>query len=368
MGDQINKPEKTNEEIDLLQLFNYFESKIKGIFNGIFSVFKKIFSVIIYFLQSLQNNIKILAPILVLAIALGIFLDKTEEKKYSSEMLVQPYFEAKYQLYANIEYYNSLLADKDYETLKNIFGIELEQAKKIKGFEMYPGPETENQLRKEYYDFVEDITLKNSSSLETDEEETKPKVVLEVSFEEFVKGRSIYSSDKFMIKAVSTQKDIFQHLEEGLNKSFDNQYSKKNMKKRDSVITLRRMAVQKQIDQIDSLQVVYIDAFKENVKASTAQIEVNESGFALADSKVETKEFQLLEKKTKLIEELRELEESKVVEDTFFDVIASFPKIGKLESQKIYLKKKILLPALAFVLFVFYLLGIKFYTFIKNYE
>ncbi|MFD0964621.1 hypothetical protein [Pseudofulvibacter geojedonensis] len=368
MGDNSNLPRKNSEEIDLIQLFGFFEQKIKGFFKGIFSIFNWVFSSIIYGLKSLQKNINILGPSLILLLVLGVFLDKKEDPKYSSEMLVQPYFEAKYQLYANIEYYNSLLAEKDYETLSSIFGINIDQAKKIKEFEMFPGPETENQLRKEYYDFVEDITLKNTHSIDGNGIEENSKVVLDISFEEFVEGRSIYSSNKYMIKAVSSKKDIFKYLEKGLNNSFDNQYSTKNMKKRDSIISLRKTTIEKTIAEIDSLQKVYVEAFKENVKATSSQIKVGEEGFALADSKVETREFELLEKKNKLYEELRTLQESKVVEDTFFDVISSFPEIGKLEAVPFYKRKMIILPILGFILFVLGLFSIKAYRFIEKYE
>lgn len=367
MGDSNNTSKNNSEEVDILQLFDFFEQKIKGVFKGFFLIINRFFSAFIFSLQALQKNIKILGPLLVLSLALGVFLDQKKDTEYSSEMLVQPYFEAKYQLYANIEYYNSLLAEKDFETLKEIFDIELDQAKEIKGFEMYPGPETENQLRKEYYSFVEDITLNQVKSSKKDEEETNT-TVLDVSFDEFVEGRSIYSSDKYMIKAVSSKKDIFKHLEKGLNNSFDNQYSTKNMKKRDSVITLRKQTIEKSIKEIEKLQEVYVDAFKENVKATSSQIKVGDEGFALADSKVETREYELLEKKSKLYEDLRTLQESKVVEDTFFDVISSFPEIGRLESEPFYKKKAILFPVIAFVLFVLCLLSIKSYRFVEKYE
>ncbi len=109
-----NLPQKNSDEIDLIQLFGFFEQKIKGFFKGIFSIFRGVFSVVIYSLKSLQKNIKILGPLLIIALGIGVFLDKKEAPKYSSEMLVQPYFDAKYQLYANIEYYNSLLAEEDF--------------------------------------------------------------------------------------------------------------------------------------------------------------------------------------------------------------------------------------------------------------
>lgn len=368
MGDNNNTPQKSSEEVDIIQLFDFFERKIKGGFKRIFLIFNWLFSVFIFSLQELQKNIKILGPVLIIAIAIGVFLDKKNDPEYSSEMLVQPYFEAKYQLYANIEYYNSLLAEKDYNTLREIFGIDLSQAEMIKGFEMYPGPETENQLRKEYYGFVEDITLGQVKSNKSNDEEEPNTTVLDVSFEQFVEGRSIYSSDKYMIKAVSSKKDIFKHLEKGLNNSFDNQYSTKNMKKRDSVILLRKKTIEESIKEIEKLQDIYVEAFKENVKATSSQIKVGSEGFALADSKVETKEYELLEKKTKLYEELRVLQESKVVEDTFFDVISSFPEIGRLEGVPFYKKKTILFPVIAFVLFVLCLLSIKSYKFVEKYE
>jgi hypothetical protein len=367
MEDNNNTPQNNSDEINLIQLFGFFEQKIKAVFGGIFSIFKGLFSIIVYSLKALQRNIKILLPLLAISLVLGSYFDK-QEPEYSSEMLVKPYFDAKYQLYANIEYYNSLLEDDDYPTLSSIFGINIEQAKNIKEFAMYSGPETENQLRKEYYKFIEDITLTQIKSSDKGDEEESNFKILDVSFKEFVEGRSIYSSDKFMIKAVSTKKDIFKYLEEGLNNSFDNEYSTKSMKKRDSVIILRKATIEKAIGEIEALEKVYIEAFKENVKATASQIRVGNEGFALADSKVDTKEFELLEKKNQLYDELNKLQEGKVTEDTFFDVISGFPEIGKLEKVPIYFQKKFLYPFISFALFVFVLLFTKVYKFVEAYE
>jgi uncharacterized protein YnzC (UPF0291/DUF896 family) len=367
MEDNNNAPQNNSDEINLIQLFGFFEQKIKAFFGGIFSIFKGLFSIIVYSLKALQRNIKILVPLLAISLVTGFYFDK-QEPEYSSEMLVKPYFDAKYQLYANIEYYNSLLADGDYPTLSSIFGIDIEQAKNIKEFAMYPGPETENQLRKEYYKFIEDITLTQVKTSDNGDKESESIKVLDVSFEEFVEGRSIYSSDKFMIKALSTKKDIFKHLENGLNSSFENEYSTKNMKKRDSIISLKKATIEKEIRDIEALEKVYIDAFKENVKATASQIKVGKEGFAIADTKVETKEYELLEKKNKLYNELNDLQEGKVTEDTFFDVISSFPEIGKLEKIPFYTKRKLLYPLISFALFVFGLLFIKAYNFVEAYE
>ncbi len=364
MGNDLNKG---SEEIDLIQLFGFFEQKIKGFFKRIFSIFNWFFSILIFGLKVFQKKIKTLGLLLIVAVLLGVVLDKRKAPEYSSEMLVQPYFEAKYQLNANIKYYNSLLAEQDFETLKEIFEIDLDQVQKIIGFEMYPGPETENQLRREYYKFIKSITSNQVSSGEENEEGETSRPIIEVSFEDFVKGRSIYSSDKYMIKAVSSKKDVFKYLENGLNNSFNNEYSTKNMKKRDSIITIRKQTIEESIKEIEKLQVIYVAAFKENIKATSSQIKVGNEGFALADSKVETKEYELLEKKTKLYEELGRLQESKVVDDTFFDVISSFPEIGKLEVVPFYKMKVIVLPIIAFILFTLSLLLIRAYKFVEEY-
>ena len=59
-------------------------------------------------------------------------------------MLVRTYFDSKYQLASNLDYYNALLSDENYASLADIFEISEEELENVKLFELVLGPESEN--------------------------------------------------------------------------------------------------------------------------------------------------------------------------------------------------------------------------------
>lgn len=192
-----NLPEHTpSEEVDLIQIFNVIGGLFKKLADFIKSIFKAIFSVIIFSLKAVIENFKIIAIVVVVFGALGFALEKTRPDVYTSQMLVKPYFDSKFQLVTNINYYNALINEKDYSQLTQIFDISEDDAEQLLQFEIHPGPENENDQIKQYDNF-----LKGLDSIRAQE----------VEFDEFLENRSIYSGDIFEINVESFKKDILDH-------------------------------------------------------------------------------------------------------------------------------------------------------------
>lgn len=340
-----------SEEIDLGQLFNAIGRFFDRAIGYISSFLKLIFSAIIYSIKAIIVNVKIIAIVVVLAGVLGYALEKSKTPKYDSEMLVKTYFEAKYQLVTNINYFNALLADEEHDILSDIFQIDKESAESLIEFEISPGPETENDRIIQYDRFVKSIDSIRAQ---------------EISFDDFVENRDIHSGDLFIIKVLSTKKDVFRDLEEGLNSSFDNAYSIKKMQKRDSMIAIKKQNIEAQIEEIKQLQKVYIDVIEEESQSTKTSISLGE-GFPLQQEKSETKEYQLLNQEIKLRNELRALDEQKIEENVFFDVISSFQLVGN-KSETIFDKYSLIFPFVAFVLLVLGYLAKRIVEFTLNYE
>jgi len=351
MSKEINTPQNNSEEVDLIALFKLFGNAIIRFFNFITSIFKAAFSVLIYSIKAVIDNIKIIAIVTVLFAILGYGLEKVSTKAYSSQMLVKPYFDSKYQLISNIDYFNSLLANSDYEKLTGIFEISEEDSKQIMGFEIEAGPESENEKLQEYSQFLKTI----DSTMAQD-----------MSFEAFIENRDIYASAIYSITVSSTKKDIFKSLETGLNSSFDNTYSEKKMKKRDSLIYIEKQNILSSLASVDSLQKVYLDVLKEESKSNSNKISLGE-GFTLEPDKSRTREFELLNKEIELKRELRDLDKLKVEEDVFFDTIAGFQEIGNI-SQNFLKKYSFVLPILGFLALCLIFLTNKVIKFVKSYE
>lgn len=348
-----NLPEHhPSEEVDLIVIFRLIGNAFNKLITFIVSIFKAIFSVFIYTLRAFIVNFKIIIITMVLAGVLGYILDKVKPVSYTSTMLVKPYFESKYQLITNINYFNALIENENYETLSTLFEIPEEEVMDIGKFDIQPGPETENERILQYENF-----LKNVDSVRAQN----------ISYDDFVENRSIYSSDFFEISVTALKKDIFPKLEEGLNNSFTNFYSLKKMKKRDSLIAIQKANILDQIAQVDSLQKIYIKVLEDESQSKPTEFSIGGEGFSLSKDKTNTKEYELLNTEMKLRDQLKQLEEKKIEEDVFFDVISSFQDVGNRTSEW-YQKYTLIFPAIAFVLLCMVYLSRKTITYVTNYE
>jgi len=342
--------QQTSEEIDLGQLFKLIGNAFDKLFKFFMSIFKGIFSVIVYALKAIVNNFKIIAISIVVAAIVGFAIEKTKKEVYTSQMLVKPYFDSKYQLVTNINYYNALLGEKDYDRFSEIFDINQEEAKEIIEFEIHPGPENENDQLIQYDKF-----LKSLDSLRRQE----------IGFEEFLENRSIYSGDIFEINVKSFKKDIFRSLEKGLNSTFTNTYSIKKMQKRDSLIAIQRERILASLKQIDSLKQVYIRVLEEESKVSNSY--TTRDGMSFIQEKTQTKEYELLKEEDRLRQQLSDLESQKVQEDVFFDTLSSFQDVGT-KYTSIEERYSLIFPTLTFVLLCLGYLGKRIVKYVKTYE
>ncbi|WP_138432523.1 hypothetical protein [Winogradskyella algicola] len=340
-----------NEEVDLIQIFKYFGKFLDRIYNFFKSIFKGFLSIIIQIIKAIIDNYKIVFGSMLIAAVIGYGLEKTKEDVYLSKMLVKPYFDSKFQLVANIDFYNALIADKDYSQLQRIFNISESDAEKIIDFEIHPGPENENDQIAQYDKF-----LKSIDSLRAQE----------VSFENFIENRSIYSGDIFEISVKSHKKDIFRSLEVGLNSTFSNAYSAKKMKKRDSILKIEKNRILASLEEVDSLKKVYIGIKKEESKSDRKSFSTQD-GFTYIEQRTETKEYELIEKQIKLQQDLSALETQKVEEDEFFDTLSSFPEVG---AKYVDLSERysIIFPILIFIFLSILYLAKKIIRYVKSYE
>lgn len=352
MSKELPTPEKS-EEVDLGQLFKLIGNAFDKLFKFIGRISKAIFSVFIYAFRAVIVNFKIIAISMIIAGIAGYGIEKLKQDIYVSQMLVKPYFDSKYQLVTNINYYNALIDDKDYNQLQNIFKIDEISSKKLIQFEIVPGPETENDRIKQYDSFLKSIDSTRAQ---------------EIDFETYIDNRSIYSGDIFEINVKSYQKDIFRSLEPGLNTTFTNTYSMKKMQKRDSLIQIEKSRILRSLNQVDSLQKVYVKVMQQEANSNNGAGTVTlKEGMSLVQERIKTKEYELLEKQLELRQTLSKLESQKVEEDVYFDTISSFQDVGS-KHESIWDKYSIVFPVLVFVLLSIVYLVVRFVKFVKSYE
>lgn len=339
------------QEVDLGQLFNSIGKLFESIFNAVGSVFNYFFKIIIISSKAVIDNFKILVGVLIITGIIGFILNKFQEERFESSMLVKTYFDSKYQLDINLSYYNNLITDERFEELAEIFEIEVDLAKNIKEFELLKGPENENKKLQLYDDF-----MKSLDSIRAQD----------VSFDDYLENRDILAGDLFYIRVESLDKNIYNKLDGGVYKSFENLYSAKKMKKRDSMIIIRKQTILESIAEIDSLQNVYINVLEEESQATKTRISLGE-GFPLQQEKSKTNEYQLLNKEIQLRDELRRLEEESVEENEFFDIISTFQRSGTKVSE-IWKNYMIMLPFGSLILMILGYLISRYVRYVKVYE
>ena len=348
-----NKPiqPSNNDEIDLGQLFNAIGRLFEKLFSFIANVFRGIFKIVILSLKPLVDNIKLISVIILLALIIGYVLEKVKTPVYYSEMLVHPHFESKYKLANNINYFNALIESKKIDELSKIFEIDSTKAKNLIDFELTIGPETPNILLQQYDEYIK--TLDST-------------LAAEVSFDDFVENRDILSGKVFSVKARSKQNDIFIELEKGFSKTFENPYSKKLKKIRDSTIQIKKDAYNKELQRLDSLQRIYFDLIK--IESENNSYTIGKEGmFPLQLERTKTKEYDLFQEELRVRRLIRELDQELIEESVFYDVIAAFEDEGTLEKD-LFKNFIFLLPLASLLLMTFMYLLLKIYNYIKNYE
>lgn len=344
-----SKPE--SEEIDLGQLFKLIGSAFERVFNFLRFILKSLLNVFVFIIKSFLDYYKLIILSIIVAGVLGFVLEKSRKKVYTSQMIVKPYFDSKYQLVTNIDYYNALINDKDYTRLNGIFEVDEESMKDLVVFEMNPGPETENERLLQFENFIKGI-----DSLRRQD----------INYEDFVENRSLYSGDLFEIKVKSLRKDVFKFLEKGLNSTFTNAYSMKKMKKRDSIILIEKERIKSSLVQVDSLKNVYINVMQSESANNSGSFTMKD-GMSLIQERVETREYELLTQELTLRKELTALASQQIEENEYFDTISSFQEVGFIE-KNIWTRYSLILPVLTFLFLCIGFLFSRLIFFVKSYE
>lgn len=340
-----------NDEVDLGQLFNAIGKLFEKLFSFIGKIFKGIFSACIYTLKPVVNNFKIITIVLFSATVIGFVAEKVVDPIYVSDMLVKPHFSSKYQLANNVNYFNALIASQNYSELSKIFEIDTIKATELVGFEMKIGPETENELLQQYDNYIKTI----DSTLAED-----------ISYEDYIENRDILAGSLFSVKATASSHNIFPSLEKGFVKTFENEYSKKMKRIRDSTVLIRKSYYQKELRRVDSLQNVYLNILQK--ESDKEQLTLGAGGlFPITQERTQTREYELFQEELQVRAAIRALDEKLIEESDFYDILSGFEEVGSVETD-IFKKYSIIFPALVLVFMIILFAFQKAFKFIKEYE
>jgi hypothetical protein len=347
MSKELPQPQ-ASEEVDLGQLFKLIGNAFDRFFRFIASIFIGIFRFIILFLLFLQKHFIKFAIVGIIGLAIGIYLDLNKETSYISTMVVEPNFNSVQQLYNNIGFYNELAGARDSTALAEAFNISKNEAASIKNFkvESYSDDNQKVQLFDKFVRSLDSTTQKA------------------IDMEAYLKNFNSFDARFHTIAVIATNNNIAKKIQSSIINSISrNDYFSLQKKISDINIKLQDSIYKKQINEIDSLQLLYKRVMLKEADRSIDGTNINLGENGTKDNK----ELSLINKMDELKSSLVKLNEERANKSSILNVISDFPRKGVKE--KGFLNSyKFLIPSMLLCLTLFILALISLNTYLKNYK
>ncbi len=337
-----------SEEIDLGKLFALIGNGFKKMFSGIVNIFKTILHNIILTLIFFKKHVVKFAIATVIGGVIGYFLDADKKPKYKSTMIVETNFGSGHQLYNKLEYINSLIAQNDSVALSKIFNVPFNKIRPLKKIAIKPY-ELEKNVMIEY-----DYYIRHTDTIYT--------FAQDFTIADFQERMSDPDYRLQEITAVSSELASFSKLKEGIIPLVKNEYFKTKFEIKSKELQDKKIILEKDLKQIDSLRVLY-----KNVALLEAQKEYAPStNINLSDKrKPQNLDLDLFKERRSLLEQLKRLNDDIVRTNFIIKVVSDFNKGEEIKS--IRSKKWFLGSVLSFLLVLFSILGIKLNKYLSTY-
>ena len=130
---------KNDQEIDILSLFSVVSKKINSSFVLLINLSISIFNLFLNLLSVIKKNYLLLSSALIIGGLLGYIYEKKFYKpSYTSTLTLSPNFGSTYQLYGNIDFYQNLIKEQDFEKLKSCLNLDSSDSKSLKNISIKP--------------------------------------------------------------------------------------------------------------------------------------------------------------------------------------------------------------------------------------
>lgn len=343
-----SKQQQQSEEVDLGQLFKLIGNAFERFFNFIGSIIKGLFNLIIMFLLFIKKHIVILGITGFVGLAMGIYLDFNKDSTYISTMVVEPNFNSVQQLYNNVNFYNELAAVRDSLALAQAFSISSEEATSIKGFSVESYSD-ENQKVQLFDKFVRSLDSTTQKAID---------------MEAYLKNFNSLDARFHSVSIFATDNSIAKKLQPSIINSISkNNYFTLQKEISDINIELQNSIYNKQIAEIDSLQLLYKRVMLKEADRSMSgtNISLGENGGK------DNKELALINKMDALKVSLVELNEDRANKSSILNVISDFPKKG-VKVKGLLKSNKFQVPIFLFSLVLLILGLLSLNKFLTNYN
>jgi len=343
-----NQQKNNNEEeVDLGSLFIIIGQGFSKFFNFFGNIFKGIFHFLIVAILFLKRDfLKIIIGGFIFGL-IGFFIDFNKETTFESKMLVMPNYNSTKQLYSNIEFYNNLVIQEEYDVLEKQFNINNEEARSLHGFSIEPIFNA-NDIVSGYNDMVlsvDTLAIKN------------------YTIGDYGKTFTDYDYKLHEIKIISTKNKIFKKLDSVILSSITNNDFFKKLKELENLNLNRSYSLfEKNLKETDTLRKAYIKALIAESKNSSQGTSIDMGGVAKKNREIEL--YSIIEE---LNNSLSNINKAKAEKTEVINVISSFQLVGN-KSGGILKSKSVMFFILGLLLVVFYLLMAQLNKFLDNYK
>ena len=308
MSDKLPK-ESQNEEVDLGQLFKMIGQMFDRLFGFIRSIFYKIFLGFVWIVFFTKKHILKFIVAGILGVVLGYLFKTTSEPVYESYITVKQNYDTGENLYNSISYYNALLKQDDYETLRVTLGIEIDAAESISEFDIH-SVVSDNDKLKAYDNYLKKLDTS---------------VAKMVDYETFLENdvEQVHPYQEIVIKAKKRNnfKEIFDNIVDNIE---SNEYFKREQEKDILELNARKQALMESLKRSDSLQATYKKVLEKSIDNNGSEIGITFEG---NNEKDKTKEYELYLNDIEIRRELVEIEREIADKDHIIEIVSK-----KLES------------------------------------
>lgn len=233
-----------NEEVDLGQLFKLIGNMFTNFFNFIGNIFKGLFNFLILVLIHFYKGAIWYISAIVIGVIGGYLLDKNADSKYGAQLYIETNFDSARQVYENIQNLHQLAyVDKDYEELKTILDISIEEAKTLRSFSAQPDID-ENKVMMMYSEYI--FEMDSVSKLSTNYIDFKSKL-------------RFYNYQNHRITVIATDKKMFKNLQSKLSRTISlNPYLEQIRDATQDNFKSEEASLEKQAVELDSLSKQYL--------------------------------------------------------------------------------------------------------------
>ncbi|MGY3795198.1 hypothetical protein [uncultured Aquimarina sp.] len=347
----MSTKENPSEEIDLGKLFKL----IGNVFNKLFLLIKRlsteIFHITIRTLLFIQKHFLKILIAGVIGVVVGWILDTTEKPIYQSSMIVEPIFNSTQQLYNNIEFYNELAEEKDFNNLAAALKISNQEASSIKKV-IIEASTDENQKLKQFSDFVSTLDSISRANL---------------SYKDYLRNFNNINAKFHKITIRALDPKVAKKSQNAIVRSIsNNEYFKLQKNTNDLNLKLDDSIIRKQLAEVDSLK-----SFYQKLKMLDIQREPSSSNTSInlssENKELDKSEITLLKQAKNLSKEILEINKRKANTKEIINVISNFPERGALLND-LLTQKKVLLPIILIGLMFVVLILLGLNRYLKNYN